>query len=232
MKGIIAILVAISLAVGCSMYDSGVAPPPPNTPTSTISGSVKVDGTGLGNVVVSLTGPISSRTTSTGVNGNYSFTGLDRLGDYKVSMANPYSQLYSFVVTSKNTSIQSIGNYEANFSGTAITASPPSATPLKATIVGLVWLDTNNNKQRDSGEPAFVGLTMILSGAVSRQTTTDSNGRYAFTNLDAGSYAVAQVNPSADLYRFDSESTDGRVSVGINDSNGTVFTADFRAVRK
>jgi fimbrial isopeptide formation D2 family protein/uncharacterized repeat protein (TIGR01451 family) len=68
----------------------------------------------------------------------------------------------------------------------------------RGTIGDTVWYDLDGDDAQDAGELGLVGVTVGLSGDtdgdgtpdVSLTTTTDTNGRYLFTNLAAGEYAV------------------------------------------
>jgi hypothetical protein len=66
-------------------------------------------------------------------------------------------------------------------------------------IIGnRVWYDTNQNGLQDPGENGVGGICVNLYDAgdnLLQQTTTDSNGYYAF-NADAGEYVVEFVKPS------------------------------------
>ncbi|WP_028490236.1 SdrD B-like domain-containing protein [Thiothrix lacustris] len=74
-------------------------------------------------------------------------------------------------------------------------------TPALHSIGNRVWIDANNNGVADIGESAVsAGVKLDLknaSGGVLNTTTTDVNGRYLFSGLDAGSY---QVCVSADNF--------------------------------
>ncbi|MGB5598474.1 MAG: SdrD B-like domain-containing protein, partial [Thiothrix litoralis] len=74
-------------------------------------------------------------------------------------------------------------------------------TPAVHSIGNRVWIDANNNGVADIGESAVsAGVKLDLknaSGGVLNTTTTDVNGRYLFSGLDAGSY---QVCVSADNF--------------------------------
>jgi uncharacterized repeat protein (TIGR01451 family)/LPXTG-motif cell wall-anchored protein len=67
------------------------------------------------------------------------------------------------------------------------------------TIGDTVWHDKNKNGKQDSGEPGIAGakvqLTNLDTGAVSTQTT-NSNGLYLFSALEAGNYTSALVKSS------------------------------------
>jgi beta propeller repeat protein len=73
-------------------------------------------------------------------------------------------------------------------------------TPESAEIHGLKWNDSNCNGSFDTGETRLSGWTIYLdtntngqldAGETSTITTTD--GTYSFTNLEPGTYTVAEV---------------------------------------
>jgi uncharacterized repeat protein (TIGR01451 family) len=87
--------------------------------------------------------------------------------------------------------------------------SQPASVRVVASKLGdLVWDDTNSNGIQDAGEPGVPGVTVQLNGtdkngaAVTRTTTTDADGKYAFAaddgapNLISGTYTITFVAPS------------------------------------
>ncbi len=72
---------------------------------------------------------------------------------------------------------------------------------LKSSLGDRVWEDSNANGVQDTGERGLAGVQVTLTGAgkdgtfgtaddITANTTTGSNGLYAFNNLDAGKYTV------------------------------------------
>ncbi len=62
----------------------------------------------------------------------------------------------------------------------------------------LVWLDTNNDGQVNSGEAGIPGVTVTLvsNGQIVSTTVTDANGNYLFTGLVSGTYVVSVTTPA------------------------------------
>jgi large repetitive protein len=83
-------------------------------------------------------------------------------------------------------------------------AAPAATTtttvaPGRAAIGDTVWLDANGNNVFDDNDSPVVGARVELrdtNGAVVATTTTDANGKYAFTNLDPGVYSVRVTRPA------------------------------------
>ncbi len=73
---------------------------------------------------------------------------------------------------------------------------------LPASIAGRVFVDNNQNDTYDAGEPLLGGVTIwLLDGSGNRitSTTTNSSGKYSFTNLKPGVYGVEEIQPSGYL---------------------------------
>lgn len=71
---------------------------------------------------------------------------------------------------------------------------------------GHVYIDRDNDGQRDPGEPGIAGVTITLSGtaangaAVNRTAVTDATGRFQFDGLlpsDASGYTLTETQPAA-----------------------------------
>jgi hypothetical protein len=95
-----------------------------------------------------------------------------------------------------------------------------SDDPITASLAGSVWADTNGNGVCDADEVKLQGITIKLTGtsntgaAVTRTTTTDSQGAYRFTNLPGGTYAIQEQQPVAMMDGTESLGTIGGTAVG------------------
>jgi hypothetical protein len=94
--------------------------------------------------------------------------------------------------------IQPSGAVDANYTITYV-AGTFTITPL-AVISGTVFHDYNTNGVQDPGEPGLAGQTLFLDLDGSGQlkpgdptATTDANGDYQLTGLNAGTYTVREV---------------------------------------
>jgi protocatechuate 3,4-dioxygenase beta subunit len=67
-----------------------------------------------------------------------------------------------------------------------------------ATVSGTVFSDKNNDGIQGPGEPGIPGVVIKVydaSGNLVATTTTDSTGKYQFTNLIAGNYTILEEQP-------------------------------------
>lgn len=117
--------------------------------------------------------------------------------------------------------------------GTGPTDTDTVSTPVPTAALGdFVWLDLNGNGLQDAGEPGLpnVKVNLYLSGssAILVSTTTDTNGKYLFTNLLTGSYYVQFVAPTG--YVFTRQYAGTNTSVDSNANSTTAKTADVTLV--
>ena len=141
-------------------------------------------------VTINLTGA-ATKSVTTDVNGNYSFTGLVN-GGYTVT---PLINGYTF--NPGNTAVNVSG---ASVSGTNFTAKA-SALPTY-TVSGTVTGDVTQN------------VLITLAGGKNATTTTNSSGNYSFSGLVNGNYSAT---PSLAGYSF----SPGNSSVTINGASTT-----------
>ena len=120
--------------------------------TSGISGRVSVEGMGLGDVTVTLSGAADA-TTMTDASGQYAFAGL-AAGDYMVSISIE-SDAYVFAETSKDVTLGDDESAIENFEG---------AHARTASVSGMLFIDeAMKNDSYDDGEDAFPNAAMLAA---------------------------------------------------------------------
>ena len=154
-----------------------------------------MEGEGLANVTVSLTGGPdgNDETTMTDAAGQYSFSQL-RAGEYAVGISGYDTDDYEFVTTSQSVTIAVGETANVPFEGTLLRTSGVSG---RVSVEGMGIAD--------------VAVTLSGSDMDDRMTTTDAGGQYAFAGLAAGDYTVS-ISVESEAYVFDEMSKD--VSVG------------------
>ncbi|MCK6373166.1 MAG: carboxypeptidase regulatory-like domain-containing protein, partial [Zoogloea sp.] len=179
-------------------WDAGIV-----ASTGNISGTVREDldnnNTGdapIAGVTVALVNPTTGAiiaTTTTDVNGNYTFTNVPA-GSYNVVETNKAGYLD---VSDKD---------GGNPNSISVTLTPGQSSTgndfvdeRTAAIGDKVWLDANANGVQDAGEAGVAGVTVKLldsTGAVVSTTATDANGNYLFSSLTPGDYAIQVTAPA------------------------------------
>src|SRR5205085_11407883 len=112
------------------------------------------------------------------------------------------------------------------------TGAPPGPNQIE----GFVFNDVNGNRLIDRTDTPLAGVVISLkdaSGALLATTTTDSGGRFAFSNLATAIYLVSKTDPAGFVAEEAIPGTAGvkidestvRISMmaGLTGYNGTVF---------
>ncbi len=96
-----------------------------------------------------------------------------------------------------------------------------------ARLGDTVWIDTNKNGQQDTGENGVPNVTVTLkdgTGNTVGSTTTGSDGKYIFDNLNPGSYTVTFTNiPSGHTFTTPNTGND----VTDSDANSSGNTGSY-----
>jgi hypothetical protein len=79
------------------------------------------------------------------------------------------------------------------------------AAILPGSVAGFVYLDTNDNGVKETGESGIPGVTVTLTGntelgPVSLPGSTAADGSYQFPNLRPGSYSITESEPVGYLH--------------------------------
>lgn len=151
---------------------SGFVAPTPITISGTITDPAMVP---LAGVPVQLTGS-STASTTTALDGTYSFAGLTTTGTYTVT---PLIAGRVFAPLSR-------------------TFTQPGSNPTGDFVGTLVY--QISGQVRDLNDTGVAGVTMTLSGSQGGTLTTDIDGRYAFTNLPIG--GTYTVTPTRGTFVF------------------------------
>ncbi|MFT7723638.1 MAG: SdrD B-like domain-containing protein [Roseateles sp.] len=96
---------------------------------------------------------------------------------------------------------------------------------LNGSIGGRVWLDLDNDGVVDAGETGLSGVAIHLTGtdtdgnAISRDTSTDTDGNYGFSNLPPGTYTVTEPDQPANT--LNGQTVPGQVVGGTASGTAT-----------
>ncbi len=153
--------------------------------TASIMGQVSVEGEGLADVTVSLSGEGENQTTMTDQSGQYTFTDLPA-GNFQVGISGYDTDDYSFETTSRNVSLALGATATVPFEGILLRTSG---------IAGRVSVDGMG----------LAGVTVTLTGGdldEAMTAMTDMDGQYAIAGLAAGDYTVAISGYDAVEYSF------------------------------
>ena len=175
--------------------------------------------------LVSTTADNTTVTTTTDASGNYKFTGLTPGVEYQVQFSAPAGSVFTTQDKGADAS-----DSDANSTGlsqivkltsgeTNNTIDAGVYTP--ASLGDRVWIDANANGQQDVGEAGVAGATVTLIGGgadglisttadnTTVTTTTDADGKYAFTGLTPGvEYQVQFSAPAGNVFTAQDKGAD------------------------
>ena len=111
---------------------------------------------------------------------------------------------------------------------------------VKHRLSGKVYFDKNDCSSYTAGEEGFNGVTVNLvneAGAVVATTTTDADGNYSFTGLNAGTYTVKVVKDGELANLTQTEDPDGTKdnasgAITLNTDNPVRENVNFGYVKK
>ena len=152
--------------------------------TAGISGRVSVEGMGLADIAVTLSGA-ADRSMMTDAGGQYSFAGL-AAGDYTVTIAVE-SEAYVFDSMSESVTVVDDQSAIVNFEATHATT---------ASVSGMLFIDElDKNDMMDEGEHPLPtpGVPVALVGpgvSDQRLSATGPDGTFMFADLRAGPYQL------------------------------------------
>ncbi len=178
----------------------------------------------IAGVTITLTGtddlgnPISL-TTTTDINGDYSFSGL-RPGTYTLTETQP--PIYIDGIVSAGSLGGTVGtNVISNITlASGEDGSDYNFAEQSAVLAGSVYVDKNENGIREASETGISGVTITLTGTdasgnpINESVTTDANGDYVFIGLppsNAAGYTLTETQPVGWIDSIDTAGTAGGV---------------------
>ena len=182
-------------------------------------------------LIINGVGPVLSTTTD--VNGFYSFENLDP-DEYGISVTLPTDFFFTLQDQGLDDTLDSDVD---SVTGDSATVFVPSGTDFDsldaglftfATISDLVWEDINYNGIQDLGEPGIAGVTLQLfdsSNNFISSTITNSGGMYEFTNVLPGDYYVVFSLPANHFFTLQDVGLDDTVDSDADEVTGQTATA-------
>ena len=169
-------------------------------------------------------------------------TGVWTIGDLT---AGSHASLYVTVRLNDGTDGKSITNnvefkdlppYDVNLNNNKASTT----ITVKHRLSGKVYFDKNDSSSYTAGEEGFNGVTVNLvneAGAVVATTTTDADGNYSFTGLNAGTYTVKVVKDGELANLTQTEDPDGTKdnasgAITLNTDNPVRENVNFGYVKK
>ena len=169
--------------------------------TAGIMGQVSVEGVGLPNVTVTMTGEGEDETDVTDAGGLYGFSKL-KAGTYSIAISGYDPDQVEFASTSESVTVALGETANIPFEGTLLRTSGISG---RVSVEGT-GLD---------------GVEVVLAGAAEATAMTSGGGQYAFAGLAEGTYVVSMTNPNETAYAF--EAMSATIELGDAESNITNF---------
>lgn len=217
------------------------------TPTGSISGYVWQDDNRDGlqssgelpieGVTVSLIeGSSILATTTTANNGTFAFHGIVG-GNYRLvfDVSTNTAGISSYTGTAKDAGNDTIdSDADPQTGSTDPFIYDPQAGSLNfdagyilptGSIAGLAFKDCNKNGTRDANEQLLSNIEVILSGTRQETTTTNTNGRYAFDDLETGNYQVQFIIPQNSGLVFTTQNQGADDTIDSDVDNGGISAA-------
>lgn len=150
-----------------------------------------------------------------------------------LNLVTQVDQQFSGTLT--NTASVTGNETESNTNNNAA-SQPTEIDDVLSSLAGLVYVDADNDGQKDSTEQPISGVVIVLAGtdaqgaAVQTQATTGADGTFRFADLRRGTYRLTQQQPASYL---DGKDTAGSLSAttSVNDEfSAIVLPAGTAAV--
>ncbi len=171
-------------------------------------------------------------TTTTDADGNYAFDGLDA-GDYMIGFVLPEDYVFTMMNQGENDSVDSDVDTETGMTecitvGEDIVDNTIDAgiymMEMPGGVIGdYVWVDANMNGIQDEDEMGMEGIEVTLYDCEDNMlasTTTDADGMYWFTELEAGDYMLGFGIPEDYMFTMMNQGDDDAVDSDVYSETG------------
>jgi hypothetical protein len=185
--------------------------------------------------------------TTTGTDGTYSFT-LEEGGTYKVVEGTYNSTTGKYTYTNASGYDLDLKCTVGNIDGTTVGSTSGDNTiqaivisdgqdsvqnnfydTRSSSISGYIFVDNDEDGKADSGEYRFEGVTVYLYGydsdgnlVATKKTTTDSNGKYTFSDLEGNLYYKVSLDRTQTQFKYYTEDNAYAGYAGTTYTVGTV----------
>ncbi len=167
-------------------------------------------------------------TTTTGVDGLYSFSGI-LPGNYQLGFVTPDNMKLVLADQGGDDAQDSDADPATGLTPVFTLTSTQAAKDLDAGIEpgalgDRVWVDNNQNGVQDTGETGVPGVTVILTDSTGKavQTETDANGFYVFNDLIPGHYTVGFDLPEGMTFIAPNQGSNDSIDSDADPVSGTV----------
>ena len=166
------------------------------------------------NAVITLTqGGTVVAATQTDADGGFELTAL-RPGAYRVRIALPEDTLFALGTALEMTDADAQEGQTGEISlgmGEHLMLEEVAAVRT-ATVAGRAWQDQNADGVMDAAESALEGVTVSLldeNGNIAARQTVGEDGRYSFSLIRSGAYALSFTLPNGELFADQSGAAGG-----------------------
>ncbi len=177
-------------------------------------------------IVLNSPGGTATFTTNITENGS-AFSVIVPFGSFSTVGAFSFTNVSSAQFSFNNSGVQDV-DFELNDIVGAMQKSTGynfGNFPMPSCLAGFVYVDGNNNGNKDVNEPPISGVIVTLTGvndlsqSVTQTRTTDGNGAYFFGSLRPGVYKLTETQPINFIDGKDTIGTPGGITTNDMFSN-------------
>jgi uncharacterized repeat protein (TIGR01451 family) len=119
-------------------------------------------------------------------------------GTLAVGQSQTFTPTYTVKAGDPDPLVNTVSGSGKDIQGKEVTDSAAATVDLIAKICGYKFNDANDNGIWDAGETPVGGIKIELwfAGSKIAETTTGSDGKYCFNELNAGTYTIKEILPT------------------------------------